>query len=63
MGLRDKLKDNVKRVLDRFSGEYSAGSDEIREEEGGPPKGEPAVDAPVTRARLRRPREERSGDS
>jgi len=55
MGLRDKLKNSVRTVLDRFSGEYSAGSGEIRPDDA-PLPSEPG-DVRVTRARLKRPRD------
>lgn len=56
MGLRDRLRSTVRTVLDRFSGEYSAASGEIRPDT---PTTDPAPAtteaAKVTRARLRRP--------
>jgi hypothetical protein len=52
MSLRDTLKKKLQTVVDRLSGEYSAGSGEIRPDTG-PKEGEAEVK--VTRARLRRP--------
>lgn len=56
MGLRDRLRSSVRSVLDRFSGEYSAASGEIRPDTSTSDPAAPASEAPkVTRARLRRP--------
>lgn len=54
MGMRDTLKNSVKRIMDRFSGEYSARSGEIRE----PPPPSAATEGPVkiTRPKLNRPK-------
>lgn len=56
MGLRDRLRSSVRTVMDRFSGEYSAASDNIK-----PPDPTeaptPGGEVKVTRARLKRPRD------
>ena len=62
MGLRDRLKQSVRTVLDRFSGEYSAAADEVRPPDAAgtpPPTPPPAAGegVSVTRARLKRPRD------
>jgi hypothetical protein len=58
MGLRDSLKKSVRKVVDRFSGEYSAAQSEIRQPP--PPSAADAAaaggDVKVTRARLNRPK-------
>jgi hypothetical protein len=57
MGLRERLKGAIQSIAERFSGEYSAGAAAIRPDD-------PAAattdggDVKVTRARLRRPREQ-----
>ena len=54
MSLRNRLKTSVQKVMNKFSGEYSAAETEIRE-----PAPEAAVtpgaEVKVTRARLNRP--------
>jgi hypothetical protein len=54
MSIRDTLKSTVKKVLNKFSGEYSAAETEIRTP---PPEEAPkaGADVKVTRARLNRP--------
>jgi hypothetical protein len=54
MSLTDRLKSSVKKVINRFSGEYSAAETEIREPS---PADTPAAggEVKVTRARLKRP--------
>ena len=52
MGLRDTLKKKLSTVVNRLSGEYSAGSSEIRPDTPPVVSGE---EVKVTRARLRRP--------
>lgn len=56
MGLRDSLKNTVRSVLNKLSGEYSAGAAEIRDP---PPESTPVAggDVKITRARLKRPRD------
>lgn len=56
MSLRTRLKDSVQKVLNKFSGEYSAAETEIR----APSPDEvstatPGAEVKVTRARLKRP--------
>lgn len=51
MGLRSLIK----RVADKFSGEYSAAQTDIRPDDGR--TGAPAGDGKVTRARLKRPKD------
>ena len=53
MGLRDTLKKKLLTAVDRLSGEYSAGSSEIRPDTA--PREAGGGEAKVTRARLRRP--------
>lgn len=53
MGLRDSIKKKVMTVVNRLSGEYSAGSAEIRPDTDANREREGEVK--VTRARLRRP--------
>lgn len=56
MSLRDRLKSSVQRVLNKFSGEYSAAETEIRTpspEET--PRATAGGEVKVTRARLKRP--------
>lgn len=53
MGIRDKLSRRVRKVVDRFSGEYSAPAPEELEPYERP--GTPADDAEVVMARLPRP--------
>lgn len=55
MGLRDRVLSSVKKAFDRFSGEYSAGQDEIRPDT--PPTPGVAGEVKVTRARLKRPKD------
>lgn len=55
MALRDRLVSTVKKALNRFSGEYSAGQDEIRPDEN--PAAGVVGDVKVTRARLKRPKD------
>ncbi len=54
MSLRDRLKTSVQKVMNRFSGEYSAAETEIRE---AAPEvaATPGAEVKVTRARLNRP--------
>lgn len=52
MGLRDKMKDGVRKVMDRFSGEYSEPAPKVREPYS---KGTPDENAQVVMARLNRP--------
>lgn len=56
MSLRTRLKSSVQKVLNKFSGEYSAGETEIRPPS---PDEQPVIatggDVKVTRARLKRP--------
>jgi hypothetical protein len=62
MGLRERLTRRLQGVLDRFSGEHSAASAQIRPDDGAPAAGAaPADGVKVTRARLRRPREDAQG--
>lgn len=58
MGLRDRVRSSLRTVLDRFSGEYSAGAGEIRPDEA-PSAPAPAGEVKVTRARLKRPKDAR----
>ena len=51
MGLRSLIK----RVADKFSGEYSAAQADIRPDER--PSGDGTAPKPATRARLKRPRD------
>ncbi|MFZ5480372.1 MAG: hypothetical protein ACOZNI_26650 [Myxococcota bacterium] len=63
MGLRDKLKTSVKKVLNKFSGEFSAAETEIGSTpipDVELPQGE-GGDVKVTRARLKRPRDAKEG--
>lgn len=53
MSIASKLKDRVKRVLNKFSGEYSAAEVEIRPDTGA--SSAQAGEVKVTRARLKRP--------
>jgi hypothetical protein len=59
MGLRDKLKTSVKKVLNKFSGDYSAAETEL----GSTPIPDVSLpaseggDVKVTRARLKRPKD------
>lgn len=53
MGLRDKLKDRVSKVMNRFSGEYSAPAPTTLEPYERP--GVPDENAKVVMARLNRP--------
>lgn len=61
MGLRDQIKQKLRSVLNRLSGEYSAGADAIQPApaaDSGSDPGPAPADTPevkVTRARLRRP--------
>lgn len=54
MSLRDTLKSSVKKVLNKFSGEYSAAETEIRTP---PPEQapQPGGEVKITRAKLNRP--------
>lgn len=52
MGLRDKLKERVSKVVDRFSGEFSAPAPTEREPYS---RGVPDENAKVVMARLNRP--------
>ncbi len=53
MGLRDKLKDRVSKVVNRFSGEFSAPAPTELEPYSRP--GKPDENAKVVMARLNRP--------
>ncbi|MCB9778385.1 MAG: hypothetical protein H6742_07475 [Alphaproteobacteria bacterium] len=53
MGIRDKLSSRVRKVVNRFSGEYSAPAPEQLKPYERP--GTPADDAEVVMARLPRP--------
>lgn len=53
MGIKDRLSRRVRKVVDRFSGEYSAPAPEKLEPYQRP--GTPADDAEVVMARLPRP--------
>ncbi|RME22316.1 MAG: hypothetical protein D6798_16085 [Deltaproteobacteria bacterium] len=53
MGLRDRIHRRIRRVVDRFSGEYSAPAPEELKPYERP--GVPAEDAEVVMARLNRP--------
>ena len=58
MGLRDQIKQKLRSVLNRLSGEYSAGADAIQPapaDSGSDPAPADAPEVKVTRARLRRP--------
>ncbi len=55
MALRDLVKRSVRTVLDRFSGEYSAGQTEIRPDDPQAASVDTRTDVKVTRARLKRP--------
>ncbi len=64
MGLRDRLLQRVRGVVDRFSGEHSAGSTSIRPDDApaaSPAPGAGDSDVKVTRARLKRPRDATNG--
>ncbi len=53
MGLKDRISNRVRKVVDRFSGEYSAPAPEALEPYQRP--GVPDDDAEVVMARLNRP--------
>ena len=53
MSIASKLKDRVKKVINKFSGEYSAAETEIRPDTGA--SSAKSGDVKVTRARLKRP--------
>lgn len=58
MGLRDRVRSSLRSVLDRFSGEFSAATPEIRPDlstSAEPVAADPEVT--VTRARLKRPKD------
>ncbi len=61
MGVRSRLRSRLKRMADRFSGEYSAAA-VPRSDDGAPlPSGRPTTvppphDVEITRPRIRRPR-------
>ena len=58
MGIRDRLKNSVRSLVDRFSGEYSSASGEVRQDDPPPEDhGNPQAEVKVTRARLKRPRD------
>ncbi|MCB9743008.1 MAG: hypothetical protein H6741_02695 [Alphaproteobacteria bacterium] len=56
MGLRDRIKSKVKRVVDTLSGEYSSAAPEEIKPYARP--GVPNEDAEVVKARLKRPVDE-----
>ena len=53
MGIRDRLRNSVRKVVDRFSGEYSAPAPSTLQPYERP--GTPDQDAEVVMARLNRP--------
>jgi hypothetical protein len=55
MSLRDRLKTSVKKVINKFSGEYSAAETEIRAPDPSESTAAPSGEVKVTRARLKRP--------
>ena len=57
MSLRNRLKTSVSRVLNKFSGEYSAAESEIRQPapDESPTAAAAGGEVKVTRARLKRP--------
>lgn len=56
MSLRNRLKTSVQRVLNKFSGEYSAAETEIRQPSPDEiPTATAGGEVKVTRARLKRP--------
>jgi len=56
MGLRDRLKSSMQNLMNKFSGEYSAGEGEIRPDEGAS-RAVAGDGVKVTRARLKRPKD------
>lgn len=62
MGLRTRLRNKLKAIADRFSGEFSAAAPQDRQGGSQDPAPGPAAAAPdvaVVHARLKRPRDER----
>jgi len=53
MGIRDRLRSRVRKVVNRFSGEYSAPAPETMQPYERP--GQPVEEAEVVMARLNRP--------
>ena len=56
MALRDRILSRLRNVVDRFSGEHSEGSHNIRPDDGARDV-RAGDDVQVTRARLKRPRD------
>ncbi len=55
MSTIDRFRSRVRRVLERLSGDYSAGAEEIRPDDAAPTSANSGADVKVTRARLKRP--------